>query len=153
VPSPECAIPGKFFQASSNSCEDCPAGKFANATTHATARGSCEECPAGSFSGPGENRCWECERGRYATASGSSSCAVCPTGTIGVSRGLTVCVRCSVGKINDDLAMTDATLHDTADDCEGCGAGKFSSADRTECTACPSGTFVFNLSSCEYWYV
>ena len=150
VPTPECATPGQYYDITTNSCEDCPAGRFANASTHSSARGHCEVCAAGSYSEAGHARCRACARGRYAEAAGAGACVVCSTGKIGPSRGLVSCERCAAGKFNDDFQMTDAARHDADDDCDDCGAGRYSAVDRARCVLCPGGTYVFNMSSCEY---
>ena len=150
MPTPECATPGQYYDITTNSCEDCPAGRFANASTHSSARGHCEVCAAGSYSEAGHARCRACARGRYAEAAGAGACVVCPTGKIGPSRGLVSCERCAAGKFNDDFQMIDAARHDADDDCDDCGAGRYSAVDRARCVLCPGGTYVFNMSSCEY---
>ena len=60
------------------------------------------------------------------------------------------CSRCPAGKINTDPYATDAGLHDAGSDCNPCPSGKFSSTDSSSCIVCPAGTYVFNMSSCEF---
>ena len=148
---------GQYYVRSLGICLWCAAGKYSDAATLIESRGECAKCPLGTFSTTRASSCTGCPAGSYADSAGSTACTVCSIGRIltveGSDGASTFCERCPSGKVNDDPYARDAALHDTADDCEDCGAGKFSSADRTECTACPSGTFVFNLSSCEYWYV
>ena len=132
--------------------EVCPAGNFYNPTSEA-----CEKCPKGTFaeSDGARTECTPCSPGTVALDSGSSKCELCGYATYEVNR--ISCSNCPQGSSSQRGSTSQ-------DDCKPCFAGEiigsllpvcipcFSGSyevNRTVCKACPKGTFsnVQNASS------
>ena len=112
---------GRYKNVTGPKCtEACPAGKFGN-TTGSTSADQCHQCVAGTYAGAeGSATCAPCARGRYENVTQSTNCnKLCPAGTFG-----------------------DATGSTSAEQCQGCVAGKHASAPgSTSCAPCAKGRY------------
>jgi hypothetical protein len=126
-------VAGKYKSViGSSACLDCPVGKHSD-TIEATDISTCESCPADStttssgstqqsqclcnigYKGPDGGTCESCAAGKYKSALGSAECTQCEAGKHSASSGAT-----SIGA------------------CTNCAVNTYSSADNSQCTACPS---------------
>jgi hypothetical protein len=97
---------------------------------------ACTICLPGKFTeGSTRSICADCTPGRFSLPSGSPvlPCTYCPTGKYGQTAGLAECVACAAGSFSDTVGATDV--------CDVCAPGKFSPAEATSCTDCPTGQY------------
>eukprot|EP01135_Chromosphaera_perkinsii_P006890 Nk52_evm45s621 gene=Nk52_evmTU45s621 len=138
-----CAA-GKFFDATSGNCYDCPtgfycaglltaaipcaAGKF-NSNTGQSLIGSCQDCSAGWYSAEGAAVCTECPPG-FACPSKTAAPVACAAGKFSI-KGQILCSDCPKGSYCPSTAGTPI----------GCPSGTYADAfDQTICSPCPAGS-------------
>lgn len=127
MPSPNC--PEGSVLGASGTCEDCAAGYF-KPEPWAEQKAECRACPVGKFSDVGASACSVCPGGRFSNRTAAASCTACPAGFIIAENS------------------TDASDHDSVDDCVECGTGERASMDQSVCQACAAGQYSAR-SSCE----
>ena len=103
-------------------------------------------CTAGNIWDGATQTCTACIAGKYSSAtyrSDLTACTICTSGKWS-SQGSSSCTACTTGRYLSD-GGTLAMFHDSADDCEVCAPGKYSSTTGAfTCTDCAAG---FNMSS------
>jgi hypothetical protein len=166
LPKMPCLL-GTFGSGYPN-CQVCPAGSY----SLTTGSSSCTTCPIGTYlSDDGVTAsehdhledCKVCEAGKYNPDVATHptqhvSCSICPDGTYNADAATDAsnhvsCTNCPAGKKNDKPEATD---HNSADDCDLCSPGTFTSSPgsatcntceaglssgsgATECAECPAG--------------
>ena len=122
----------------SDSCNDCPAGKFHNHFT-ATGKVMCQDCAAGQHSSFAATKCERCEPGKsVAEGIGTAPhmCVSCPVGKSTVGHYGGPCVDCAAGRYANGYS------------CQDCSMGKFSDTKAaTVCKSCVPGKSVSVLFS------
>jgi hypothetical protein len=99
-----CSV-GRFGDSSTNTCEDCPNGKYAEGGDGP----SCSFCPAGYHANAQTriSRCFECIAGTWSSERGAVSdatCSKCRAGTYSDKIGAMVedsCIRCATGTFSN----------------------------------------------------
>ena len=106
----------------------------------------CTACSVGSTSAVGSTSvgdCTVCPIGSYINSSGS--CVVCPLGTIDPLDGLTSCTSCPANTYNSNNITSSLAI------CVDCSVGSTSpvgSTSASDCTVCPSGSYVNGSGTC-----
>ncbi|GMH74227.1 hypothetical protein TL16_g06408 [Triparma laevis f. inornata] len=131
-------------------CADCGEGKYLD-FTGAVAETQCKVCPMGKYNDvPGLGTvCPDCQKGKYAPATGYTSCTNCIVGTYASDDGSTECTQCEEGKHSgvhgsetcDDCAAGTFTDYRGAVVCIFCSGGKYSSEGASVCLDCGQGTY------------
>ena len=120
-----CA-PGKFTdqQASTEECENCPAGY----ATNTTASVYCSVCPAGKKqSREGNTTCFTCEAGQFVDEEAANECKNCEVGQSTIEGNTKYCANCPQGRAGQK--------------CDICVAGRFQNEGNKACVGCPSGFY------------
>ena len=154
-----CA-PGRYstagqLQTTADVCQICDPGKYSDSSGSTL---PCNFCAAGFAFVRSDAVCEGCPPGRYQDENdrANSACAICEGGTFANTSNTPVCKNCPAGK-NLVVVATDATLHDEAEDCQLCEAGKYNfqpglqiacfdcetalQPGATACDGCNPGTF------------
>jgi hypothetical protein len=143
-------------------CDKCPGGTASAATT-ASSGAVCGQCAAGRYAPAGSAACLPCKAWSFSAAGGASACTNCSLGFY-AAVGVTQCAACPPGKFS-------VAAISSASGCLLCQPGKFCvgaieankpggvqmedcplgtySLDtgmnsRSQCTACPEGSFCPN---------
>ena len=126
---------------SNNSCVFCELGKFKKSLT------TCDICPDGWISNILENRCDNCEIGRWAWD--KKSCIDCDQGRYSFSTGLISskeCIACEKGKYQPEMGEI------TENSCIECSNGKIgiiiAAKSNSSCVFCEIGKYKNSLTSC-----
>eukprot|EP00937_MAST-01D_sp_MAST-1D-sp2_P004264 g4264.t1 len=126
-----CCGPGTFLE-SSDSCANCPTGKFQE-TSGAT---TCEDCPEGTFQDvDGQTYCLQCPPGRFDDVGGrksSNDCQPCAAGRSFDAVGGAACKACKAGEHQPRTGTAS---------CIACQPGQYSGPAAAECRPCPAGRF------------
>jgi len=140
----ECSVDGQAaINASSGSCEDCPAGKssqdgicvdcqpgrFASRARQT----ACTKCPPGTYIDVfGARDCIPCQAGEEASHPGTHKCYKCTRGTFSPEPGTPLCELCDKGRIAPDIGQKA---------CQICQPGMYSVHNATRCEICPAGKY------------
>ena len=132
---------GTYAVTSTQSCENCPVGKYSeqqgrmsashctacavgtyNSKTGQNAQSACKNCGSGKTSSVNNDDCEACAAGKYSDAS---------------------CKDCSAGRFSGQAA----------DSCTDCNVGTYSPLGASDCeytvTTCPAGTYATSTAACE----
>ncbi|GMH88798.1 hypothetical protein TrVE_jg432, partial [Triparma verrucosa] len=132
------------------SCLLCGQGKYLD-FTGAVSETQCKVCDIGKYNdSPGLGTdCPDCQKGKFAAATGYALCRDCITGTYASELGSEECTQCEVGKHSqvtgsetcDDCAAGSFTNYRGAVVCTFCSGGKYSSEGASVCLDCGQATY------------
>ncbi|GMH97129.1 hypothetical protein TrVE_jg7824 [Triparma verrucosa] len=121
---------GRYAGAGQGECTLCGQGKYLN-STGAVAETQCKVCAIGKYNDiPGlGTTCPDCQKGKFAAATGYALCKDCVTGTCASEVGSAECLQCQKGSHSNSTG---------AATCSKCEEGKFTDYDGTVvCQVCP----------------
>jgi hypothetical protein len=156
-----CTDPGDFTPINSDVCEPCPEGTFNTGSEQCTPTqcGDGEESPKTGATSPvsfcvacgvgrsatdgssynetcacvQENKCQDCETGKFAPEEKQDFCQRCPLGKFSTLASASFdCKMCTAGQIS--------TLPFPTNTCFACEGGQFAVSGDTNCTKCAAGT-------------
>ena len=150
---------GQVVNAIQTVCEQCPAGRFHDAS-NGVIGGACEACGYNKVSSAGQARCTDCPPGQQPNTEregvpASATCDACSTGR--VSTYNTVCVVCPAGK-NPDSTRAECDSCDTVSvgayssggmPCVDCAQGKTPNAHRSACKECAANSMGLVGGTCQ----
>ncbi|KAL0948755.1 hypothetical protein HGRIS_008886 [Hohenbuehelia grisea] len=126
--TPQDCVAGQYFEASSSSCQSCPAGSY----TKESRQTSCMLARTGYYiPNSGATSEMQCSAGSYTSSRGATECAPCPAGYKCPSSACQTPQKCSPGTFTSTTGNTS---------CQNCRPGTFNSVEgATDCCSCCAG--------------